>query len=64
MHFEKILIIIYNRKHNNEGVDVSKSTIKILAVLILLITFSGIALAQELTDEQYVGYVPGDHGDM
>lgn len=38
--------------------------ITLIAVLVLLVAFSGIVGAQKLTDGEYVGYVPGDHGDL
>jgi len=38
--------------------------VTLLAVLVLLAAFSGIVGAQELSDGEYVGYVPGDHGDI
>lgn len=38
--------------------------ITLLTILVLLVGFSGIVGAQELTDGEYVGYVPGDHGDI
>ena len=36
----------------------------LFAVLVLLVAFSGIVGAQELSDGEYVGYLPGDHGDI
>lgn len=40
-----------------------KSIVTLLAVFVLIAAFSVVAAAQDLTDGEYVGYVPGDHGD-
>lgn len=40
------------------------SVLTLIAVFVLVAAFSGGAAAQELNDGEYVGYVPGDHGDI
>ncbi|HKL12412.1 MAG TPA: FMN-binding protein [Halanaerobiales bacterium] len=41
-----------------------KSILSLIAVFVLVAAFSGAVVAQDLNDGQYVGYVPGDHGDI
>lgn len=40
-----------------------KSVLSLVAIFLLVAAFSVVAGAQDLNDGEYVGYVPGDHGD-
>jgi len=67
LHFKKLLIIIYYRiKKGGMAVRkiTKKSILSLIAVFVLVAAFSAGAAAQDFNDGEYVGYVPGDHGDI